>query len=87
MYRATGASFIKAQAEFTSTVMNNEGVRNAAAQAAAAGVRNTFSGQGQVLIEFFFVKTFTFLTHAKDLRLKRKKQKRKTKNGKLKMIG
>lgn len=47
MYRATGASFIKAQAEFTSTVMNNEGVRNAAAQAAAAGVRNTFSGQGQ----------------------------------------
>ena len=54
MYRATGASFIKAQAEFTSTVMNNEGVRNAAAQAAAAGVRNTFSGQGQVLTEIFF---------------------------------
>jgi hypothetical protein len=45
LYRATGASLSKAQQEFTSTVLSNEGVRNAAAQAAAAGVRNTFSGQ------------------------------------------
>merc|ERR1711963_904225 len=37
-YRATGASLSKAQAEFTSNVLSNEGVRNAAAQAAAAAV-------------------------------------------------
>merc|ERR1712223_683615 len=36
-YRATGASLSKAQAEFTSNVLSNEGVRNAAAQAAAVG--------------------------------------------------
>merc|ERR1719305_2019888 len=44
MYRATGASLAKAQAEFTTNVMSNEGVRNAAAQAAAAGVRQGFQG-------------------------------------------
>jgi len=43
-YRATGASLSKAQAEFTSNVLSNEGVRNAAAQAAAAGVRQGFQG-------------------------------------------
>merc|ERR1712179_156124 len=35
-YRATGASLAKAQSEFTSNVLSNEGVRNAAASAAAA---------------------------------------------------
>merc|ERR1712183_198216 len=43
-YRATGASLSKAQAEFTTNVLSNEGVRNAAAQAAAAGVRQGFQG-------------------------------------------
>jgi len=47
LYRATGASIAKAQQEFTSNVLSNEGVRQAAAQAATAGVRNTFSGQNQ----------------------------------------
>merc|ERR1719244_845466 len=46
-YRATGASLSKAQAEFTSNVLSNEGVRNAAAQAAAAGVRQGFQGGNQ----------------------------------------
>jgi len=46
-YRATGASLTKAQAEFTSNVLSNEGVRNAAAQAAAAGVRQGFQGGNQ----------------------------------------
>jgi len=41
-YRATGASLSKAQAEFTTNVLSNEGVRNAAASAAAAGVRQGF---------------------------------------------
>ena len=44
-YRATGASFTKAQAEFTTNVFQNESVRNAAAQAAAAGVRQGFQQQ------------------------------------------
>jgi len=43
-YRATGASMVKAQAEFATNVMSNEGVRNAAAQAAAAGVRSNLQG-------------------------------------------
>jgi len=46
-YRATGASLSKAQAEFTTNVLSNEGVRNAAAQAAAAGVRQGFQGGAQ----------------------------------------
>lgn len=46
-YRATGASLTKAQAEFATNVFSNEGVRNAAASAAAAGVRQGFSQQGQ----------------------------------------
>ena len=41
-YRATGASISKAQAEFTTNVFSNEAVRNAAASAAAAGVRQGF---------------------------------------------
>ena len=45
MYRATGATFAKAQAEFTTNVMSNEGVRQAAAEAASAGVRNQFNQQ------------------------------------------
>jgi len=44
MYRSTGASFAKAQEELTTNVFSNEHVRNAAAQAAASGVRSTFSG-------------------------------------------
>lgn len=44
-YRATGASLTKAQAEFTTNVFSNEAVRNAAASAAAAGVRQGFQGQ------------------------------------------
>jgi len=46
-YRATGASLSKAQAEFTTNILSNEGVRNAAAQAAAAGVRQGFQGGNQ----------------------------------------
>lgn len=42
MYRSTGASMAKAQAEFTSGVMKNESVRQAAADAASASVRNQF---------------------------------------------
>jgi len=44
-YRATGASISKAQAEFTTNVFSNEAVRNAAASAAAAGVRQGFQAQ------------------------------------------
>lgn len=44
-YRASGASISKAQAEFTTNVFSNEAVRNAAANAAAAGVRQGFQGQ------------------------------------------
>jgi len=44
IYRSTGASMAKAQAEFTSGMMKNESVRQAAADAAQATVRNTFNG-------------------------------------------
>ncbi len=43
MYRSTGASFAKAQAEFTTGVMKNEQVQQAAAAAAREGVRQTFA--------------------------------------------
>lgn len=43
MYRSTGASMAKAQAEFTSGVMKNEAVRQAAADAASASARSAFS--------------------------------------------
>jgi len=42
-YRSTGASLAKAQAEFTSGVMKNETVRQAAADAATASARGAFS--------------------------------------------
>jgi len=41
-YRASGATIAKAQAEFTGNILSNEGVRNAAASAAAAGMRQGF---------------------------------------------
>jgi len=46
-YRATGASLSKAQAEFTTNVLSNEGVRNAAASATSAAVRQGFQQQQQ----------------------------------------
>merc|ERR1712223_1912096 len=46
-YRATGASLSKAQAEFTSNVLSNEGVRNAAAQPAAAAVGASLLGNSR----------------------------------------
>jgi len=45
-YRATGVTLAKAQAELTTNVFSNEQVRNAAAQAAAAGVRQSFQQNG-----------------------------------------
>ena len=47
MYRSTGASLAKAQAEFTSGVMQNEHVRQAAAEAARETVRSQFAGNNQ----------------------------------------
>merc|ERR1719510_2239328 len=43
LYRSTGASFAKAQAEFTTGVMQNETVRQAAADAARETVRSQFA--------------------------------------------
>jgi len=43
LYRSTGASVAKAQAEFTSGVMKNEAVRQAAAEAARESVRSQFN--------------------------------------------
>merc|ERR1711953_162100 len=45
MYRSTGASMAKAQQEFTTGVMSNETVRQAAADAAAASMRAQFANQ------------------------------------------
>ncbi len=50
MYRGTGGSMAKAQAEFTSGVMKNETVRQAAAEAAQAQARKTL----------IFEQTFSF---------------------------
>lgn len=47
LYRSTGASIAKAQAEFTSGVMSNETVRQAAADAARESVRSQFAGNNQ----------------------------------------
>ncbi|CAH1796713.1 unnamed protein product [Owenia fusiformis] len=46
LYRNTGASFEKAQAEFASGVMSNKNVQNAAATAATSAVRNSMQPQG-----------------------------------------
>ncbi|XP_076443587.1 secretory carrier-associated membrane protein 1-like isoform X1 [Babylonia areolata] len=45
IYRSTGASFQKAQAEFATGVMRNEVVQTAAADAAASAARNAVAGQ------------------------------------------
>lgn len=46
MYRSTGASLDKAKQEFTTGVMSNEAVRQAATDAAAASMRSQFANQG-----------------------------------------
>jgi hypothetical protein len=45
IYRSTGASFQKAQAEFATGVLRNETVQNAAADAAASAARGAVQGQ------------------------------------------
>lgn len=44
LYRSSGASIAKAQAEFASGVMKNEAVQRAATEAATASARNAFAG-------------------------------------------
>ncbi|XP_068204469.1 secretory carrier-associated membrane protein 5 isoform X4 [Palaemon carinicauda] len=44
IYRSTGASFAKAQVEFSQGVMRNEHVQTLTANAASAAVRNQFTG-------------------------------------------
>lgn len=46
IYRSTGASFQKAQAEFASGVMKNDAVRGAAADVASNAARGAVSGYG-----------------------------------------
>ena len=45
IYRSTGASFQKAQAEFATGVMKNEHVQSAAADAASSAARGAVQGQ------------------------------------------
>lgn len=47
MYRSTGASFTKAQQEFTSEFFKNQHVRNAASNVAAAAVQSQFNQNNQ----------------------------------------
>ncbi|XP_045565515.1 secretory carrier-associated membrane protein 3 isoform X4 [Salmo salar] len=44
LYRQTGASFVKAQAEFATGVMSNQAVRQAAANATASAAQGAFTG-------------------------------------------
>ncbi|KAJ8273489.1 hypothetical protein GJAV_G00102160 [Gymnothorax javanicus] len=44
LYRQTGASFQKAQAEFATGVMSNQAVRQAATQATTSAAQNAFTG-------------------------------------------
>lgn len=43
MYRSTGASMAKAQAEFTSEILGNQHVRDVASNVASAAVASQFS--------------------------------------------
>jgi hypothetical protein len=45
LYRTTGASFEKAQAEFASGVMKNPAAQQAASQAASAAVQESLSSR------------------------------------------
>ena len=46
IYRGTGASFQKAQAEFATGVMKNDAVRGVAAQAASEAAHGVVTGYG-----------------------------------------
>jgi hypothetical protein len=47
IYRSSGASFAKAQQEFTTGVMRNEHVQGAAANIASEAIRSQFRGPAQ----------------------------------------
>lgn len=73
MYRSTGASFAKAQAEFAHGVMSNRTVQETAGNAAAAAARNAVnqstSGGRWVLdsvVGDFFFNVFTLIYSSVD---------------------